>query len=70
MTGRISIEEMLHDFRIAGALITPFRNDDVDYDALRALVHWHVEQGTHGLVPVGTTGESATLSEEEHRACR
>lgn len=49
------------------ALITPFRNDDVDYDALRALVHWHIDHGTHGLVPVGTTGESATLSEQEHR---
>lgn len=49
------------------ALITPFRNDDVDYDALRKLVRWHVEQGTDGLVPVGTTGESATLSEQEHR---
>lgn len=49
------------------ALITPFRNDEVDYDALRRLVRWHIEQGTHGLVPVGTTGESATLSEQEHR---
>lgn len=49
------------------ALITPFRNDDVNYDALRKLVRWHVEQGTDGLVPVGTTGESATLSEQEHR---
>ena len=49
------------------ALITPFRNDAVDYDSLKKLVHWHLEQGTHGLVPVGTTGESATLSEEEHR---
>lgn len=49
------------------ALITPFRNDEVDYDALRRLVRWHLEQGTDGLVPVGTTGESATLSEQEHR---
>ena len=49
------------------ALITPIRNDAVDYDALRALVRWHIEQGTDGLVPVGTTGESATLSEDEHR---
>ena len=49
------------------ALITPFRNDDVDYEALKKLVRWHLEQGTHGLVPVGTTGESATLSEDEHR---
>ena len=49
------------------ALITPFRGDEVDYDALTKLVHWQIEQGTHGLVPVGTTGESATLSEQEHR---
>ena len=49
------------------ALITPFRNDDVDYDALSALVRWHIERGTNGIVPVGTTGESATLSEDEHR---
>lgn len=49
------------------ALITPFRKDEIDEDALRRLVRWHIEQGTHGLVPVGTTGESATLSEEEHR---
>ncbi len=49
------------------ALITPFRKDEVDEDALRRMVRWHVEQGTDGLVPVGTTGESATLSEEEHR---
>jgi len=49
------------------ALITPFHKDEVDEDALRELVHWHIEQGTHGLVPVGTTGESATLTEAEHR---
>lgn len=49
------------------ALITPFEKDAVDYAALRELVDWHVDQGTHGLVPVGTTGESATLSEDEHR---
>ena len=48
------------------ALVTPFRNGDVDLDALRALVEWHVEEGSHGLVPVGTTGESPTLSHEEH----
>ncbi len=48
------------------ALITPFRGDDVDYDALVTLVDWHVEQGTDVLAPVGTTGESPTLSHEEH----
>ena len=50
------------------ALVTPFRNDELDEDALRAMVQWHIEQGTHGIVPVGTTGESATVTEKEH--CR
>jgi len=49
------------------ALITPFRNGQVDDDALRNLVRHHLEQGTHGIVPVGTTGESPTLSHEEHK---
>ena len=48
------------------ALITPFRNGWIDPTALQSLVEWHVEQGTHGLVPVGTTGESPTLSHAEH----
>ena len=48
------------------ALITPFRNGAVDFDALKRLVNWHIEQGSHGLVPVGTTGESPTLTHEEH----
>jgi 4-hydroxy-tetrahydrodipicolinate synthase len=48
------------------ALVTPFKDDEVDFDALRRLVDWHVEQGTDGLAPVGTTGESPTLSHEEH----
>ena len=48
------------------ALITPFRNGSIDEPALQSLVEWHIEQGTHGLVPVGTTGESPTLSHEEH----
>lgn len=48
------------------ALVTPFRDGAVDLDALKALVDWHVEEGSHGLVPVGTTGESPTLSHEEH----
>jgi 4-hydroxy-tetrahydrodipicolinate synthase len=48
------------------ALITPFRNGDVDFTALRRLVDWHVEQGTDCLAPVGTTGESPTLDHEEH----
>lgn len=49
------------------ALITPFRNGSVDEDAFRRLVEWQIAQGTHGLVPVGTTGESPTLNHEEHR---
>jgi 4-hydroxy-tetrahydrodipicolinate synthase len=48
------------------ALVTPFKDDEVDFDALRRLVDWHVEQGTDGLAPVGTTGESPTLSHDEH----
>jgi 4-hydroxy-tetrahydrodipicolinate synthase len=48
------------------ALITPFRNGSIDATALQSLVEWHIEQGTHGLVPVGTTGESPTLSHAEH----
>ena len=48
------------------ALVTPFKNGQVDLDTLKKLVEWHIEQGSHGLVPVGTTGESPTLSHEEH----
>jgi 4-hydroxy-tetrahydrodipicolinate synthase len=48
------------------ALVTPFKNGELDLDALKKLVDWHVEQGSTGLVPVGTTGESPTLSHEEH----
>ena len=49
------------------ALITPFRDGKVDEAAFEKLVEWHIEQGTHGLVPCGTTGESPTLSHDEHR---
>lgn len=48
------------------ALVTPFKNGAVDFDALKRLVEWQIEQGSHGLVPVGTTGESPTLTHEEH----
>lgn len=48
------------------ALVTPFTNGQVDRDALKKLVNWHIEQGSHGLVPVGTTGESPTLTHAEH----
>jgi 4-hydroxy-tetrahydrodipicolinate synthase len=49
------------------ALVTPFRNGSVDENAFRRLVDWQIDEGTDGLVPVGTTGESPTLSHEEHR---
>jgi 4-hydroxy-tetrahydrodipicolinate synthase len=49
------------------ALITPFKNGKVDEDAFSRLVDWQIKEGTHGLVPVGTTGESPTLSTEEHK---
>ena len=49
------------------ALITPFRNGEVDEDAYRAFVSWQIEEGAAGLVPCGTTGESPTLSHDEHR---
>ena len=48
------------------ALITPFKNSTVDEQRLADLVEWHIKNGTHGIVPCGTTGESATLSHEEH----
>jgi len=48
------------------ALVTPFKNGAVDEKAFRALVDWQIAEGTNGLVPVGTTGESPTLSHEEH----
>jgi 4-hydroxy-tetrahydrodipicolinate synthase len=49
------------------ALVTPFANGGVDEKAFRALVSWQIEEGSHGLVPVGTTGESPTLTHDEHR---
>jgi 4-hydroxy-tetrahydrodipicolinate synthase len=48
------------------ALVTPFRNGELDLDTLRALIEWHVAEGSSGVVPVGTTGESPTLTHEEH----
>ena len=49
------------------ALITPFKNGEVDEAAFRELVAWQIDEGVHGLVPCGTTGESPTLSYEEHK---
>ena len=49
------------------ALITPFKDGKFDETAFRALVDWQISSGSHGLVPVGTTGEGPTLTHEEHR---
>ena len=49
------------------ALLTPFKDKKVDYDGYRKLIDFQIENGTHGLVPVGTTGESPTLSHDEHK---
>ncbi len=49
------------------ALITPFKDDKFDEDAYIKLIHFHIKNGTNGLVPAGTTGESPTLSHEEHQ---
>ena len=49
------------------ALITPFKNGKVDENAYQSFVDWQIKEGTHGLVPVGTTGESPTLSHSEHK---
>ena len=48
------------------ALVTPFRDGALDHEALAALVDWQIAEGSHGLVPVGTTGESPTLTHDEH----
>ena len=49
------------------ALITPFKNNELDVDTYIKLIHFHIQNGTHGLVPAGTTGESPTLSHDEHQ---
>ncbi len=49
------------------ALITPFKDNKLDVDSYIKLIHFHIENGTSGLVPAGTTGESPTLSHEEHQ---
>ncbi|POF28030.1 4-hydroxy-tetrahydrodipicolinate synthase [Roseibium marinum] len=49
------------------ALVTPFRDGKVDFEALERLVEWHIEEGSHGIVAVGTTGESPTVSKDEHK---
>lgn len=49
------------------ALITPFKNGEIDWPAFDSFVEWQIDQGSHGLVPAGTTGESPTLSHDEHK---
>lgn len=49
------------------ALVTPFKNNSVDEEAYRSFIEWQIAEGIHGLVPCGTTGESATLSHDEHK---
>jgi 4-hydroxy-tetrahydrodipicolinate synthase len=49
------------------AIVTPFKNGSVDEAAFRELIEFQIENGTKGIVPCGTTGESATLSCDEHR---
>ena len=49
------------------ALVTPFKDNAVDADALQAFVEWQISEGIHGVVPCGTTGESATLTDDEHQ---
>jgi 4-hydroxy-tetrahydrodipicolinate synthase len=49
------------------ALVTPFKDGALDEAAFRSFVEWQIDQGTHGLVPCGTTGESPTLNHDEHR---
>ncbi|MDT0681859.1 4-hydroxy-tetrahydrodipicolinate synthase [Roseicyclus sp. F158] len=48
------------------ALVTPFKDGKVDWSALEALIEWHIAEGSTGIVPVGTTGETPTLSHKEH----
>src|SRR4029453_14512633 len=48
------------------ALVTPFKDGKIDWQSLEALVEFHIKNGTNGIVPCGTTGESATLDHREH----
>src|SRR4030042_1401157 len=49
------------------AIVTPFKNGQLDEVAYRELIEFQIQGGTHGIVPCGTTGESATLSHQEHK---
>ena len=55
---------MFHGSNVA--LVTPFSDNAIDEAALKRLVRFHLDEGTHGIVPVGTTGEASTLSRREH----
>ena len=64
----MSSNQSLVNFKgVYTALITPFKNGKLDEAAFQAFVNWQVEEGVHGLVPCGTTGESPTLSHDEHK---
>ena len=68
--GRTGMREMKKRAKFHGsmpALVTPFKDGEIDEPAFRALIDWQITSGSHGLVPVGTTGESPTLSHDEHR---
>ena len=49
------------------ALITPFKNEKVDFSSYEKIIEWSISEGSHGFVPCGTTGESPTLSHQEHK---
>ena len=57
---------MIHGSLVA--IVTPFKNNEIDEHSLKNLVEFHIENGTHGIVPCGTTGESPTLSHSEHES--
>ncbi len=65
--GGLAVKEALLFKGSIPALVTPFRDESLDEPAFRAFVEWQIAEGSHGLVPCGTTGESATLDVGEHR---
>ena len=60
------LEGAVHVYGSLVAIVTPFRNGKVDERAFGDLIEWQIANGTNGIVPCGTTGESATLSHDEH----